>query len=124
MVWIYSDLLFIWYIFLSILVCHTIFVSVFDGGKASLAEGLSTKFWNSRDKTLSNKAFYLMYMVSFSGALLIAVLIRVSTTGTGYDTEKYADFDVDFDYFWRDENGRAPMFIGSHMVFFNSLILC
>ena len=68
---------------------------------------------------MSSTKFYLLYVVTGALALSISVFVGISTVWPGWKTlegNNASDFEADFDFFWRDENGRAPIFLASHFV--------
>lgn len=69
-----------------------------------------------RERTISNFKFYLPYL--FTGFLSLTVNIGIykSTIKPGYDAPNATEFDDDFDLFFRDDDGRAPKYIASHLV--------
>lgn len=67
---------------------------------------------------MSSKKYYLLYAVTASGAFAVALGICKSTQWPGWDPTNGSDFEHAFDWFWRDENGKVPIFIASHLVGF------
>lgn len=62
---------------------------------------------------MSNLKFYLLYLLTAFFASLIAVGIFLSTEWPNR-SENGTEFDANFDDFWRDDQGRAPIYIASH----------